>query len=82
MALSIEKVQALKALCDAYGVAVRAGTLTPCLEDENEFRKIFGLPPAPESVVAQWESTRGVRLPITLQQGLDEAETIEEGTTT
>lgn len=57
----------LKAILEAYGIAVRAGAITPCLQDENEFRKLIGLPQAPAEVVADWAASAGIRRPITLQ---------------
>lgn len=58
----------LKDLIEVYGVGVRAGLLTPCLEDENAFREMLGLDPAPASVVQAWNDQGGVRIPITLQK--------------
>jgi len=68
----------LKDLLDAYGVGVRAGVITPCLEDENSFRKMFGLPPAPPTVVGAWEEQGGVRTPVTLQRSdqIEEADAL------
>lgn len=43
----------------AYGTAVTAGALTPCLEDEEHFRSKLNLPPMSPEVVAAWK-TRGV----------------------
>jgi hypothetical protein len=62
----------LKALVDCYGVAVRAGSLTPCVEDEVYFRKLMNIPEASEAVLADWAKTGNVRQPITLTQ--DETE--------
>lgn len=68
-----EKANRIRTLVDAYGVGVRGGVLTPCLADENWFRALLGLSDAPPEVVAEWERTNGVRMPITLQKGLAEA---------
>ena len=65
-----EKAQRIRTLIEAYGIGVRGGVLTPCLADENWFRKLIGLEEAGESVIAEWERSNGVRLPITLQKGL------------
>ena len=70
----LESAQTVKTLIDAYAAGVRGGVLTPCLQDENEFRKLLGLPDAPDAVVAEWGRSDGVRLPITLQKGLAEPE--------
>ena len=58
----------LKGLLDAYGVAVRAGVITPCIEDEVLFRAEMGLPEASAEVKADWAKTGNVRKPITLVQ--------------
>jgi hypothetical protein len=75
--MAVEDKQAkaviVKTLVEAYGVAVRSGLITPCLQDENDFRKMFGLQKAPEVVEAAWRETGGVRSPITLQKGLPSA---------
>lgn len=70
-------VSKLNELLNAYGVAVRAGVITPCLQDENEFRKRLGLPPAPPEVEANWQRYEGIREPITLR-GLSEQREGEE----
>ena len=57
-----------KGFPEEYGVAVRAGVLTPNADDEKFLREKFGLPPMNESVVAAWEDSEGVRFPITLAQ--------------
>ena len=71
-----EKAARIKTLLDAYSIGVRGGVLTPCMEDENWFRSLIGLSNAPDSVVAEWGRTNGVRLPITLQRGLSEPDAV------
>ena len=61
-------IEKLKALLDAYGVGVRAGVITQCLDDENAFREMLGLDPAPSVVAEAWEDQGGVRTPVTLQK--------------
>lgn len=61
-------------LLEAYGIAVRAGAITPCLQDENQFRKLMGLETAPAEVVADWTETKGVRKPVTLQADNDSSD--------
>jgi hypothetical protein len=58
----------LKAKFDAYGVAVRAGAITPAKEDEDLFRKEAGLPSMPKAVAGAWQEDKGYRRPITLAQ--------------
>ena len=59
----------LRTFAEAYGVAVRAGLLTPNIEDEKAARKLFGLPDVSQPVISEWERTNGVRAPITLSGG-------------
>ena len=61
-------IEKLKDLLDAYGVGVRAGVLTPCSDDENAFREMLGLDPAPPAVSKAWEDQGGIRIPVTLQK--------------
>jgi hypothetical protein len=68
MALKQEQAAVVRTLLDSYGVGVRAGVLTPCLEDENWFRKLIGLAPASAQVVADWKKTNGIRKPNTLKE--------------
>ena len=75
MALKQEQAAIVRTLLDSYGVGVRAGVLTPCLEDEQWFRKLIGLDPASAEVIADWASTNGIRKPNTLKA--EEASTKE-----
>jgi lambda family phage portal protein len=56
----------VKQLFDAYGVAVRAGSITPTIEDEKAMRQLAGLPPMTAQATSLWNETKGVRKPITL----------------
>jgi hypothetical protein len=67
-------VSNLRSFVEAYGIAVRAGLITPCLEDENVIREKFGFGPAPASVVADWAKTEGVRKPNTIKSAPAEIE--------
>jgi len=60
--------EGLKQEMDSYGVAVRAGAITPQPEDEDHFRAKGGFPPASQAVKSAWEKDEGVRRPITLTQ--------------
>jgi len=64
-------VTKLKELLEAYATAMRAGVITPCLEDENEFRKRMGLLATPQVVIDAWTSQGGTRAPVTLQRPKD-----------
>lgn len=65
----VDEVDQLKKTADAYGVGVRAGTVTPQTKDEEHFRNQAGLPEMSDEVKEAWESDGGVRRPITLQSG-------------
>jgi lambda family phage portal protein len=52
---------------NAYGVAVRAGAISPNVEDEKYFREQAGLPPLSAAVEAAWRQ-QPIRQPITIQQ--------------
>jgi hypothetical protein len=67
----------LKDYCDAYGVAVRAGLITPNATDESFIRKMFGLPEMSEAVQRAWEESGGTRTPITLVPEESQSETNE-----
>ena len=54
-----------KAAADAYGVAVRAGAITPQLEDEEHLRRSGELPPMSGAALAAWRAEQ-VRRPITI----------------
>lgn len=70
------RFESLKGKFDAYGVAVRAGALTPQTADEQRFRKEAGLPAMSTEVNSAWTDDGGIRRPITLQTPAQEA--IEE----
>jgi lambda family phage portal protein len=70
-----------KQKAEAYGVAVRAGAITPQTDDEDDFRDDGGLPEMSKEVKDAWANDGGVRRPITLQSGQAydaEQERIEE----
>lgn len=55
-----------RAQADAYGVAVRAGAITPTPEDENAFRVKLGLPAMTADAMAAWKKDGNVHRPITI----------------
>jgi lambda family phage portal protein len=59
--------ETLKAKFDAYGVGVRAGSITPQKADEDAFRLESGLPEMGPEAEGAWVEDKGVRRPITLQ---------------
>ena len=67
------KFDNLKAKFDAYGVAVRAGAITPSDTDEESFRAEAGLPPMTPAVRGAWKEDKGFRRPITLVQKMAQA---------
>ena len=60
------RFESLKAKFDAYGVAVRAGAITPAEDDEIQFRKEAALPTMSPAVKGAWKEDKGFRRPITL----------------
>lgn len=69
--------QDVRSRIDAYGTAVRAGVVTPTIEDEKAVRSTLGLPEVNEKITGAWEEDGGVRRPITL--GKPPQSEIEEG---
>jgi lambda family phage portal protein len=59
--------ETLKSKFDAYGVAVRAGCITPQTVDEESFRAEAGLPDMSKEAIQAWVDDKGIRRPITLQ---------------
>jgi len=72
------RFQSLKSKFDAYGVAVRAGAITPQTADEREFRREAALPAMSGEVNEAWNDDGGVRRPITLQSKTERDAEIEE----
>jgi len=56
----------LKRIIDAYGVGVRAGTITPTPEDEAYFRNLAQFPEMGEAALAAWKEEGNIRRPITI----------------
>jgi len=56
----------LKRVLDAYGVGVRAGTITPTPEDEKYFRTLAKFPDMGDAVIAAWKEEGNIRRPITI----------------
>jgi lambda family phage portal protein len=63
----------VKETLDAYGVAVRAGVITPNIEDEKAMRDQMHLPPVSPEVEEEWTQSP-TRAPITLSGALQGAE--------
>lgn len=61
---ALASIEEAKAQADAFGVSVRAGAVTPSVEDEQFMRERLGLPPMPPAVKAAW-SKESIRRPIT-----------------
>jgi len=74
MAVEQTTGEKLRLFIEAYGVGVRAGVLTPNLDDEKAVREMFGLPIPNDSVVASWAKTDGVRSPITVAAAVQEVD--------
>jgi hypothetical protein len=80
MAVTTSKSVDLRNLVDSMAIAMRAGLLTPTLQDENDLRAMFGLRPAPPEVVDNWKTTDGIRQPNTIRRTVDELAQIEDAT--
>lgn len=65
-AKTAEGYQVLRTKADTYGVAVRAGVITPQTVDEEAFRKSLNLPPMSPEAQKSWTDDKGVRRPITI----------------
>lgn len=52
---------------DTYGIAVRSGSITPQVEDEEAFRSQFGFPAMSKAARAKWKKDGDTRQPITLK---------------
>lgn len=63
---SAQGYEVLRAKADTYGVAVRAGAITPQQVDEEDFRKGMNLPPMGPDAQKAWADDKGVRRPITI----------------
>lgn len=63
----------IRSSVEQYGVAVRAGAITPQADDEAAFRASFGLPPMGDKVKEHWDQTGGIKQPITLSNGSEVA---------
>jgi lambda family phage portal protein len=64
----------LKRVLDAYGVGVRAGTITPTDSDEKYFRSLAKFPEMSEAVINAWSEDDGFRRPITLAIAKDNSD--------
>lgn len=71
----------IKGTLDAYGVGVRAGAITPQVEDEDHFREKLGTPKANSSVKETWSKDGGTRRPITLKPQEVIEDEIDKGNT-
>jgi len=74
------KSMELRNVIDAYAIGVRAGVITPCIQDENAFRRLLGLDAAPQEVVDNWKMTDGIRQPNTIRRSVDELAEIGDAT--
>jgi hypothetical protein len=68
----------LRSLVETYGIAVRAGAVTPCLEDEKYFREMMDLPEISSGIISDWEKTQNIRRPITLAKDEEPKPQVEE----
>lgn len=64
--------ETLRERLDTYGLAVRAGVITPIKSDEEYFRGLLELPPVSSDIAAVW-SKEPTRRPVTLAQVKEES---------
>ncbi len=80
---SLEKLQEktvdFKTTIDAFGVGVRAGVITPTIDDEEFFRNFLQVAPVNSEVEESWSEDGGYRRPITLK-GSEDSESEETRT--
>jgi hypothetical protein len=70
----------LKEQADSYGILVRAGAVTPQVEDESHFRAAAGFPVMSADATSDWHKEKNVRRPVTLAQpGLVETAADDSG---
>jgi capsid protein len=55
-------------LLETFGLGVRAGGITPTMEDEDNIRTVAGLPPMNAAAREAWKADGGFRRPITLAE--------------
>lgn len=67
----------LKRVLDAYGVGVRAGTITPTENDEKYFRDLAKFPEMGDAVIGSWKEDGGFRRPITLAVAKDNTDFVQ-----
>ena len=68
-AATVRGLDTMKGTFDAYGVAVRAGAITPQQADEQQLRSEAGLPEITPDVQEAWQSDGGWRRPLTIASG-------------
>lgn len=62
------EMEELAAELNAYGIAVRAGAITPQEDDEEHFRQRLGLPSVSDPIRKSWKTDEGTRRPIKITQ--------------
>jgi len=67
---------------NAYGIAVRSGSVTPQIQDEEHFRNLMGWPEISPEAMEAWADDEGVRRPITLSSKREQDAQIEKVETT
>lgn len=72
-----QSVEDLGEIFNSYGVGVRAGAITPQIEDEQLFRIKLGLPAVGNEVKEAWNEDGGIRRPITVKSQLEKEIEIE-----
>jgi hypothetical protein len=76
----IDPTVELKAEADTYGILVRAGAVTPQIDDESHFRTKAGLPGISAKASEAWGIENDVRRPITIAPVPDSTLKAEDNT--
>ena len=67
---------------ETYGTGVRAGAITPQIEDEQQFRERGNLPPLSQFVQDAWNFDGGTRRPVTLSSSPETVQELADDTKT
>lgn len=61
------EVASVREEAETYGIAVRSGSITPQIEDEEMFRRKLNLPQVSERIRQRWQRDGETRQPVTLR---------------
>jgi hypothetical protein len=82
LSFSTDQTSSDRSKSEEYGVAVRAGAVTPQIEDEEKFRSELDLPEMSDDAKRAWKEDKGIRRPITLRDPNDKSSNPFDGDAT